>query len=224
MNEANPPNRTGQGESSQPARSRASKQANPSRRIGSGLLWVALTAAAVFAAWQVNVFFHRPDRAGCSPQPGRGCGVEAATEPIRESILRSLANPPGLGETATAPGALIDEMVLAEGIEPLEGDPASLTPPKEAKQLFGFRRKSADSIQEQATYEVSGEPSPLGSHYLRVFQEAGLELLSDRQVTPGERILIATGENLRVIVTLIGNKSSGNVVQISVASIRSVDK
>ncbi len=153
----------------------------------SGVLYLLLVVAGVFAALQARRFFHmeRP--------PGR-ITLRASTWTEREFRV---PNPPGgLVEMLETPGGLA-------GIVPMERDPGGITPPAGAQRLWAHRLPRGVVTIETARYRVEGSIEGVISEFTACMTRAGYEAIGRSEPDGGGRTGLSFQRlNDRAIVTL----------------------
>ena len=171
----------------------------PRRLVPTWLLGLLLLAAGIFAGWQGHLLLrNRPPAAGPSPQ---------AAPPVEQAT------------TAPAEADVMDDPLAAAGLEALTGEPGGVAPPRAAKRNFGLQRRSADTIQQHASYEFPGGSDQAATHYLRHLAQAGLEVLEDSTDEQHGRVIVARGERLNVMVVLRAGESDEST-RITVTAVR----
>lgn len=202
---------------------------NRRRRVVRTLLYLCLVGAGVFAAWEVHVFWRGPARDARDTRPRTfGAGrSRVRTAPVAIEYPGSEFDDDGAPADGASGGdgddlsQLASDPLAAAGVENLPGDPGDLPPPEGAKRRSAFQQRTADSIHQQATYEWAGQAPAAADHYRELLAREGLELLSDVDKGPVGRVIVARGGSKRVIVSLRKNKTTSNIVRISVTMIDS---
>ncbi len=174
------------------------------RKIVNSLLYGALLAAAIFAAYQIHIFWVSP-RPAAGPQRG----------------IKTVGNP---GGAASQPAPPQDPRELLKGphgmehAKPLAGDPGSIPPPATARRRYAFTFdlpgdgvSSQQTLQEYAHYDDPGPLEDIRRHYLAALEQAGYDLVADSGVQ-NKRELVFTKGRSHVTVSLTKAPGSGGVV------------
>jgi hypothetical protein len=106
-------------------------------------------------------------------------------------------------EAAEASAALsLDGLLpVPAGMELCQGDPTGLEPLPKARQILGFRWKSADTVQKQAVYRWAGSPGQAEAFYRRQFDRSG-KTVSPLTRTSDGWVMTAVGEQETAVIQL----------------------
>lgn len=205
---------------------------SPGRRRGktrpilTGLLYVAVLLAGIFAAWQANLWLRaRRDRQSPSVKaPARqgsaavrahfAAGAESRAAATRRWTSDLLATRPGLDPLAAA------------GLGALDGDPGGLAPPDGARIGVAFQTSTAQGIQQQAGYRWAGDIAAAAEHYRRQLAGNGFDLVDESRSGPENLRLLATRNQDNAIVILRKDAPADKMVNIivMVATAKAVGK
>lgn len=167
-----------------------------SKEIFHALLYLALLASGVFAAWQVHVWWM-----GRAKRPG---GVDLQTYRADPSRHRSGDFVPFLAGSRPADLA---------GLEPMSGDPEGLPPPSGAIRRMAFRRTAGAEQQLLARYDYPGSIEAAGAYYLELMRGRGYRLLSDSPAQ-GRRSLNFGRDGQKANLLLEKSRSRDDLVSI----------
>lgn len=166
------------------------------RGVAQALLYLALLASGIFAAWQIHVWWADRERPAGSPSmdtfradPAQAAGDDA------QDISRGLRS-----------GSLA-------GLERLKSDPGDIAPPAGAVRLHCFVRNIGPEDQQVARYDLQGTIQASAEYYLQMLPSRGYKLLSDRDSQGRRSLILADG---RTTVSLLLEKK---VSQVDVVSI-----
>ena len=153
------------------------------RKVWASLLYLAILAAGVFAAWQIHEF-----------------------RALRRQVELPLPDQPDSAQPASRPGGLLADPLGPSGLAPLAGDPGGLPPPPGARRVSAFQSKALGLLRQQARYELAADAQAVVGHYGQILAERGLPLLRDKTDPAGGRELLwAAG---RTTVSLVLRKPS----------------
>ena len=164
------------------------------------LLYAALLAAGVFAAYQVHVYWVRANDA-VDPYAPNG-------HPWR---------PASPAQAELDGGTLLESLWGAEGLTPLAGDPGGLPPPASAQRFTGFERATGDMRYQFASYRFDGDGEQALTHYRKQLQERGYERLSGGRDEQGRRREEFIANGRKVIVALLNDTGDSRIGRLAVA-------
>jgi hypothetical protein len=166
------------------------------KEVINTLLYFALLAAGVFAAWQIHVWWTRQHRGVVEPPPD---ALRAIPERGGDVGVRSLLN-------ASRPADLT-------GLEELKSDPDGLVPPAQSRRLRMFRQVLGGQQRQLAKYESPGTVDEVGRYYLELLKSRGYRLLSDRS-SDANRSLVFEQDPRQVSILMEKKVSQEGLVSI----------
>lgn len=169
----------------------------------SAILYVALVAAGVFAAWQIRIYW-------------LGRGMAPSSEPQVEVTRLGMdaQSQPASGKVADFPAAPLD---LAH-LKPFAGDPLGIVGPAGAKGRGGFSQKVGQEVRLLRSYEYEGELPAAAEHYRRVLSGLGFASAGEQADGAGGKTLIFVKDRTYVTVALRKGSGNGKIKRIVVTA------
>ena len=164
------------------------------------LLYVALLAAGVFAAYQIHVYWMRTGESAGPYVPNRHPWQSAPAE-------AELG-----GQT------LLDRLWAAEGVTPLEGDPAGLTPPPAARRFTGFEQTTGSLRCQFASYRFEDPWEAALDHYREQLLARGYEAISSGRDDNSRQREEFIADGRKVIVALLNDTGDSRIGRLAVAA------
>jgi hypothetical protein len=147
------------------------------RRVGKhASFWVlygiVLTASIVFAIYQGVRFFQGQEEGT----------AEAPKFPSLRQGQDGRIGPPELAPT-TGLGAMTGNVLAGVGMEPVDGDPGGLVPPKGAQRRPAFVRRVGREVEIMALYAWRGSFDQAAEYYKEYLGRKGMTFLGERTKT-----------------------------------------
>jgi len=84
----------------------------------------------------------------------------------------------------------LDSPLAAAGLTSFKGEPGGIPPAPSARRVFGFERRLAGQVEQQARYERVGSADIVARHYEAELARRGYEKLKDTVGADGRRAIV----------------------------------
>jgi len=152
---------------------------------------VAWVGGKAVEAWLVGS--HRGSRGAITPGP--------TTQPYADAPLS------------------LDSPLTALGLTSFTGDPGGIPPVPSARRVFGFERRMARQVEQQARYELVGSPDAVAEHYEAELARRGYEKLKDAVGADGRRAIVFGKRDGWATVSLRRDARNVKMVIVSVTAV-----
>ncbi len=170
------------------------------KRVQRTVLVLSAMVLAALAAWVGSkaveawlVGSHRGSRAAIFPGP--------TTQPFDDAPLS------------------LDSPLAASGLTSFAGDPGGIPSVPLARRVFGFERRMAGQVEQQARYELVGLPDVVAGHYQAELARQGYEKLKDAVRADGRRAIVFGKRDGWVTVSLRRDARNVKMVIIAVTAV-----
>ena len=164
------------------------------------LLYVALLAAGVFAAYQVHVYWIRAD----DPAGPYASNRHSWREPSQT-------------QGGTGAGTLLEDLWSTEGMTRLDGDPGGLAPPESVRRFTAFEQTSGALRCQFASYRFDGSGEDVLAHYRRLLESRGYQRVAGGGDEQGRRREEFIAGDRKVIVALLNETGDSRIGRLAVA-------
>jgi len=111
---------------------------------------------------------------------------------------------------------------LAAGLLPFAGDPFGIAPAPASRRVFGFQRRMAGQVEQQARYELAGSPESAVGHYEAEMARLGYAKLKDAVGPDGRRAIVFAKRDGWATISLRKEARNGKMVIIAVTAVSPV--
>ncbi len=115
-----------------------------------------------------------------------------------------------------------DSPLSAAGLTSYTGDPGGIVPAPGSRRVFGFERRMARQVEQQARYELVGSPEAVVAHYEAEMARLGYEKLKDAVQPDGRRAIVFGKRDGWATVSLRKDARNAKMVIIAVTAVSPV--